>query len=314
MFRALVLMTLRRPRQALAPSCQRTKWRRNERSQLSSHVSMNGHGKRAELIGFQGVRHAPENEMGVVLLFAKLHRTLGFPEIDIIQPQFPDCWATHRDGSGTRHTWIEFEFASHSFKHHVRAVRKLKPRKGFIVCWYHDLPECEKFGRVIELRTHVGAGWRVWSQATLPEYQGDLDRAPRRDRLAWDWSASMRARPGDLMLMWRAGTRAQAREYDVDPDRLQSFTNIFEVTSVPQRQRRFRAGAHVRQVARLDQPLRLELLTSDRMLRTAPWVKANLQGRPELTPYWWRLHELIIQLNPRLRRNRGFQRFDPTRM
>jgi hypothetical protein len=40
--------------------------------------------ERSELIAIGGVQHAPENEAGVILLFAKLHKKIGFPIIDRI--------------------------------------------------------------------------------------------------------------------------------------------------------------------------------------------------------------------------------------
>jgi hypothetical protein len=267
--------------------------------------------ERSELIDFQGVRHAPENEMGVVLLFAKLHRMLGFPVVDVIQPHFPDCWAIQKIGNGTRRVWIEFEYASRGFKSHVRQLRGLRPRRGIVICWHHDWRECERYATVIELRRHIAAGCRVWLQSTLPEYQRGLDEAPFKRKGTWNWSVPSRARPGDLLLMWRAGTRAQARKHDVDVELLQSLANIYEVTSIPKPDRRWGTTANVWQVVLLDEPLRWGAIRSDAVLHSAPWVRASMQGRPEVTPYWWRIYELLVQLNPRLKKHKSFQRFKP---
>lgn len=111
--------------------------------------------------------------------------------------------------------------------------------------------------------------------------------------------------------MYRAGAKGQARAAGVDEHLLQSFTHIWEVRSVPQREPRWRWAADVRRVARLRNPLRLGQLRADPVLKSAPWVRASLQGRPEVTAYWWRLYELIVQLNPELRRDKKLQDFRP---
>jgi len=262
--------------------------------------------QRSELIAFEGLRHAPENELGVVLLFGKIHRMLGFPEIEIVQPHFPDCWAVHRTAKGCRRVWIEFEFRSRSFKTHARRVRSLRPKRGFIVCWEHDWPDAGELADVIELKTAIGLGKRVWIQCAKPKYQWELDDVPRRHRRKYWFSVSARARPGDLLLLYRCGTRGLAKRHEVDETLLQSIANIYEITSFPEPHRKWKRGAYVRQLALLEEPLRLEHMRDDPYLKNAPWVKANLQGRPEVTTHWWRLRQLILQMNPELRSNKQF--------
>ena len=75
--------------------------------------------ERSEPIATEGVQHAPENEKGVILLFAKLHKKIGFPIVDRIQDRFPDCYAYLRTSNGTRRIWIEFEYRSNAFIHSV---------------------------------------------------------------------------------------------------------------------------------------------------------------------------------------------------
>lgn len=263
--------------------------------------------ERSEPIAIEGVQHAPENEAGVILLFAKLHKKIGFPIIDRIQDRFPDCYAYRRTPNGTRRIWIEFEYRSNAFKKHLRQLKGVRPKKGVIVCWHHDWLGCERHAEVIELRTRIGLGRHVWLQSTLPSHQGGLDAAPSMKRNRWSWSVSGRARPGDLVLMWRAGTKAGARRENVDEDLLHSFANIFEVTTRPWRDRRWGWQANVRQLALLRNPLRLGALRADRILSRTPWMKFSLQGRWDVTPYWWRLSELIARLNPELKKNQRFQ-------
>lgn len=263
-------------------------------------------GERSDLIAFRGLRYAPENELGVVLLFGKIHRDLGFPEIDVIGSGFPDCWAYQKTTRGTRGIWIEFEFRTRSFKTHTQRLRSLEPKRGIVVCWEHDWPNVEKYADVIELKTAVGFGKRVWIQCTNPEYQGGLDDAPTRQKKQWGWTVSPRARPKDIILMYRSGTRWDARRHGVDETLLQSIANIYEVTSLPEKDKKWRRYAYVRQLALLREPLRLEHLRQDVYLKNAGWVRARLQGRPEVTAQWWRLLQLILQMNPELRKDKKF--------
>ena len=262
--------------------------------------------ERSDLIAFNGMRYAPENELGVVLLFGKIHRELGFPEIDVVQPWFPDCWAYQRTGRGTRKVWIEFEFRSRSFKSHLADLKKLRPRRGYVVCWENDWPEVRKYADVIELKTAVGFGKRVWIQSTDPIYQEALNDAPSRQRLTWRWTVSGRARPGDIVLMYRSGTKTDARHYEVDIALLQSIANIYEITSHPKRDKKWGWQAHVRQLASLRVPLRLTHMREDLYLSRAGWLRAQLFGRPEVTAEWWRLSQLIMEANPELRKNKRF--------
>jgi hypothetical protein len=262
--------------------------------------------ERSDLIAFRGLRYAPENELGVVLLFGKIHRDLGFPEIDLIGSGFPDCWAYQKTTRGTRRIWIEFEFRTRSFKTHTQRLRVMKPKRGIVVCWEHNWPYVEKYADVIELKTAVGFGKRVWLQCTNPESQGGLDDAPMWQKTQYEWTVSARARPSDIVLMYRSGTKREARRYGVDETLLQSIANIYEVTSLPERDKKWGRYAYVRQVRLLREPLRLEHLRKDIYLKNAGWVRARLQGRPEVTAHWWRLLPLILQINPELRKDKRF--------
>lgn len=278
-------------------------------------MSGTGEFERSEPIDVPGVRHAPENEAGVVLLFAKTHKRLGFPIIDKIQEGFPDCWAFQHTLRGTRRVWIEFEFRSRGFrshlKSHARQLKMIRPKRGYVVCWENDWPECRRYVEVLELRSSLGSGFRVWVQAARPKYQTGLDEAPRRRKNEWSWTVHGRARPGDLVLMWRAGTPSEARRYEVDPDLLQSFANIYEVTSLPRRDRKWGWTANVRQIALLQKPLRLGALRADPILRETSWMKGNLQGRKDVTPYWWRFYDLVVRLNPALKNDEKLKRYRP---
>jgi mRNA interferase RelE/StbE len=262
-------------------------------------------GNRSDLIAFDGLRYAPENELGVVLLFGKLHKTLGFPEFDAIQPSFPDCWAFQKTVSGTRPVWIEFEFRSHSFKSHAKRLRALKPKRGIVVCWEHDWLGAEKYADIIELKTAVGYGKRVWIQCTNPEYQGGLDEAPRRRKTRWEWTVAPRARPRDIVLLYRSGAKASARHYGVDESLLQSVANIYEVTSLPQSEKKWGQFAYVRQLALLREPLRLEHLREDMYLKA---LKATERAAVRDAMEKHLRHEPAKTSRSRIKRLRGVRR------
>jgi hypothetical protein len=267
--------------------------------------------ERSEDIYFQGMNHAPENEQGVVFLFAKVHRLLGFKTIDVIKTGFPDCWALHRTASKTHRTWIEFEFKSKGFKEHENDLRHLKPRRGYVVCWEHDWPECEKYAEVIDLRRVVGVGKKVWVQPIGPKYHGRLNDTPKRLKEHTWWTVAYKAKPGDIVLLYRSGTRTEAKINEADPNLLHSITNIYEVTSFPKYNPRFKRHAYVRQITELRHPLYWGAIKSDSFLSNAPWVRASMQGRPDVTAYWWRLHQRIEALNPHLKKNSRFTEIGP---
>jgi hypothetical protein len=89
-------------------------------------------------IDFRGLRHAPINELGVVLLFGMLAEELGFV-VESVQDGFPDCDAKLRRADGTfEGVRIEFEFRSSEFNRHGHDLNAC----DLIVCWLHDWADC----------------------------------------------------------------------------------------------------------------------------------------------------------------------------
>jgi hypothetical protein len=101
--------------------------------------------------------YAPENEQGVVFLFADLARRRWGMRIEILQAGFPDCVAFQR-GKRTR---IEFEFRSSNFRVHRHDPKGC----DLIVCWIDDWSSAPPGLRVLELRREFGMGFNVWVQA-----------------------------------------------------------------------------------------------------------------------------------------------------
>ena len=60
--------------------------------------------------------------------------------------------------------------------------------------------------------------------------------------------------------------------------------------------------APIRRVCQqLKSPIFLVDLRQDRILRTSPFIRANMQGRPNATEYWPHLLDRIIKRNPSVR-------------
>ena len=116
-------------------------------------------------IDFRGLRYAPTNELGVVLLFGKLAEELGIV-VEGVQNGFPDCDAKLKrsDGSyeGVR---IEFEYNSQSFERHGHNPNEC----DLIVCWIHDWSDCPL--EVIELSSIVTGISHVIRTSGVPRYK-----------------------------------------------------------------------------------------------------------------------------------------------
>jgi len=105
-----------------------------------------------EPIDFEGLRHAPINELGVVFLFGIISKRLGFI-VESVQSGFPDCLAK-RLVDQRRGRWeqveIESEYESRTFLKHGHDPT----RCGLLVCWLNNWPNCPI--PVLELKNEVG--------------------------------------------------------------------------------------------------------------------------------------------------------------
>lgn len=98
-----------------------------------------------EKIDFEGLLYAPVNELGVVYLWGILSKELGF-EIELIQSNFPDCYAKRRVKDGWQSVKVEFEFLASNFIKHGHDITKC----DLIVCWQNDWKDCPI--EIIELK------------------------------------------------------------------------------------------------------------------------------------------------------------------
>lgn len=94
----------------------------------------------------------PVDEMGVVYLFAKHHRELGFPFIVKLRSKYPDVIAINTKGETKL---IELEFRSSNFNHAPKGC-------DYIVCWIDDLEDelKDKLPKIIDLRNSLSNIYR----------------------------------------------------------------------------------------------------------------------------------------------------------
>ena len=236
------------------------------------------------------MQYAPQNELGVVFLFAQLLKRFRL-KIEKIRPHYPDCIAYQKAGGGERRVRIEFEYKSRNFYAHAHKAQ----RCDWLVCWEHNWPGIPDGIRVVELRKEFGLGFNVWVQPVASPYKEKLHQ------IDWSesWSVPSLAAKDDLILF-----------YSTMPDAC--IEDLFRLDSAVRRiatdwRKNVKGGkwkgksdymGSIRRVCRLKSPIFLHDMQRDRVLRTANFVRANMQGRPNASEYWPYLYEKIAHRNP----------------
>lgn len=232
------------------------------------------------------LQYAPENELGVVFLFSRIARKLQF-RIEQIRATYPDCIAWRYSGDSEKRVKIEFEFRSSSFRAHAHDAKEC----DCIVCWHHDWP-CVPTGiEVIELKRYFGVSFKVWLQVAIKTQCHWLGK---RDAL--QWALSKQTTRGDLLLMYRGYPTC-------------SITDIFRFAGHKLTQGRadWREGecytGRIERVTKLHAPVFLEDMKRHRILRTASFIRRNMQGSALLvSEYWAYLYPMICDRNPKARK------------
>lgn len=233
------------------------------------------------------LQYAPDGEMGVVYLFANIAKKLQF-RIEAIRAAYPDCIAYRQVGDREKRVRIEFEFKSSNFKIHRHDPQEC----DCIVCWHHDCPTIPRHIEVIELKRFFGVPFKVWIQPALKTQWTPLDSSDR-----FQWSLSTRVTQGDFLLMYRC--------YPVC-----AITDVFRCVDA-----RLKPGGaawrdgqanygRIERVCKLDAPIFLQDMRNHRVLRTASFVRQNMQGRGGLlvSEYWPYLYGMLHERNPKHRR------------
>lgn len=93
-----------------------------------------------------GLLYEPVSEIGVVFLFSKHHRKLGYPYVLRIQREFPDATVLNDKGEPEK---IEFEYKSSNFLKHGHDPKQCDA----IVCWEDDTDEIPEKVKIVELKS-----------------------------------------------------------------------------------------------------------------------------------------------------------------
>ncbi|HEY5234412.1 MAG TPA: hypothetical protein VIK35_12850 [Verrucomicrobiae bacterium] len=250
---------------------------------------------RAEVLLNAPLHYAPENELGVVYLFAHIARKLQV-HVEEIHAAFPDCIAYQKVGGREKRIRIEFEFRSRNFKTHKHAFKKC----DWIVCWEHDWHDAPRSLRIIELKKFFGVGFKVWIQPAIASQQSYLDVK----RQVLDWGLSKRTSAGDLLLMYRCSPT-------------KTIQDVFVLNSpLYKRPAGWRIGdcyaGKIKRICRLASPIFLDDMRKHPVLKTASFVRRNFQGNLQVSEYWFYLHEMIVSRNPSLKKK--LSRFAPEKI
>lgn len=229
------------------------------------------------------LQYAPDNEQGVVFLFARMYSKLGVREVESIQGGFPDCTAVDSHSKKIR---IEFEYRSRNFR---RGKGHDARKCDWIVCWEHNWPGVPKGIHVVELRGELGLGFNVWVVPLTGEFSERIGRVNRDPA----WSVDGGTHRGDLVLYYRS------RPYAFIAD-------IFKATGNAAEQRAgWKTGkdimAPIQRVCSLKAPIHLRHLRDDEELSRAGFVRAGIRGRYKVTADWPRLYQMILERNPSLK-------------
>jgi hypothetical protein len=232
------------------------------------------------------LQYAPDNELGVVFLFSKIAKRLQF-RIEQIHSAYPDCIAYIPAGDSEKRVTIEFEFRSSSFRAHRHDAKKC----DYIVCWHHDWPGVPARIKVISLKQWYGAPFKVWIQVAIKSQHHWLDEVNRIN-----WALSPRVTSGDLLLMYRGYPECR-------------ITDVFRYsgTQLKRGAAGWREGecygGKIERVCKLEAPIFLSDMRNHRVLRTAGFIRGNMQGTGGLlvSEYWAYLYEMLCARNPKHR-------------
>lgn len=232
------------------------------------------------------LQYAPLNELGVVLFFSKIAKRLQL-RIEVIRATYPDCIAYRHSGDREKRVRIEFEFRSSNFRLHRHDGKEC----DCIVCWHHDWPDVPANLEVIELKRYFGASPQVWIQVAIKSQCPFLDK---RDVL--NWALSAQVTHGDLLLMYRASPHC-------------AITDVFRFAGhkLKRSQAGWREGecysGRIERVCKLYSPVFFHELRNHRTLRTASFVRRNMQGQAlNASEYWPDLYTMIYDRNPKSRK------------
>ncbi|HNR14609.1 MAG TPA: hypothetical protein PKM59_14980 [Thermodesulfobacteriota bacterium] len=225
---------------------------------------------------------APENELGVVFLFAKLQERYGV-RVEKIQAGFPDCIARRIRGKDTGPIRIEFEYKSANFRVHGHDPNGC----DWIVCWEHNWPDVPRHLRVVELRRRFGLGWHVWLNPKDVRWEPGYAKAVRNTD-----SIPRQAQNDDLLLIYFRKPLSQIRYiYRIEEIRRDDNGRIVDHSGKED------WWATTTRVCELKTPLSLDVMKRHKELANAWFIRGSLQGRWDITVFWPEIYQLMIERN-----------------
>jgi hypothetical protein len=238
---------------------------------------------RSEVLEGAPLHYAPENELGVVFLFAHLARKWRL-RIDAIQSKFPDCIAFQKVQGREKRIRIEFEHRSRNFKTHRHDPAKC----DWLVCWEDNWPDAPRSLQIIELRREFGLGFNVWVIPMNDPFKAELAEI-EKSKPGWRWSLPSQCHKGDLILYYFTRPEQCIRHIFVAADRSRKVTAGWK-------EGKDYMGP-IQRVCRLKAAIFFEDLSAHRVLSTAHFVRAKMRGRANATEYWPYLYDLIVRRN-----------------
>ena len=245
-----------------------------------------------QMINYQGMQYAPEGELGVVYLFSKVQRKLGYLSIVRLRDTFPDCEALK---FGRKKVQIEFEFRSGNFlpQHGEDGLKKVNE----IVCWEDNWPPAKRGllqkhkVAIIELREFLGFERNIWFHVIKKRYHDRYMEDLLHGLKTGDLPCHKSAKRGDLLL-----------DYFGAPMSFLKGIELLTSDAYSTRSKEFKHRAAVRRIAGLKNEIHMDKMRSEKSLIGGFFLKPNgLQGTPRITEYWPQLSELILRLNPQIK-------------
>lgn len=241
------------------------------------------------------MQYAPENEQGVVFLFADYAKRYRI-RIGEIRAAFPDCIAYQKMQGGEKKIRIEFEYKSKNFKTHGHSPTGC----DWIVCWEDNWPDAPKRLIIIELRKEYGLGFNVWIVPVDAERADQLSQSH-----SGDWSVPSQAHKKDLVLFYLKRPESCIR-------------HIYQLRERVAKRKHagWKQGsdymAPIKLIAKLASPIFLEDLQHDKILKNSGFVRSSMQGRHNATEYWPYLYQMMIRRNTAL--STKMAKYDPAKL
>lgn len=195
----------------------------------------------------------PENEQGVVFLFAEYARHHRL-RVRKIRATYPDAEVIRRDATGEKPIRVEFEFRASNFLRHRHNPKDC----DWIVCWENDLAT-KPVKNIIALNEYYGYARNVWLGNSIT---GRWTAHTFLTRVVSKYPVDHRAKVGDLVLVSRSWGYGECKERGLPREeglvtRIVAVARIEEITS-----RKYPIEGRLRRLVRFENPLRWEHVVS----------------------------------------------------